>query len=254
MEDEKFEVIGGSLEKSLNGQTKLNLKTHMEEAWELSKNGKAEILQGVMLLMFVFMLLFWVLQNYFDANDIAALPASFQITLKLGLIIITAPILAAMLLLGISQSVGVKPTFIPLLKQALGSVVIILLALLVSILVDLGSQILSMAGVALGIAASIYLGMGTGFSMMLLVEKKLAPSQTIIQSFRVFNRHWAPLSIFYLVSILMFVVGAFSFGVAYIWLIPFYFNLKGVLYRELFGVKVKKRQNTSSQNESIFHA
>ena len=128
----------------------------------------------------------------------------------------------------------------------MGSALVILLALLVAALTDVGMRLLILPG--------LYLSMGTGFSLMLLVDKKLAPSQAILQSIKVFNKYWAPLIIFYVVSLFAFVMGMFSFGVAYIWLIPFYINFKGVLYRELFGVKVLSVKDQANQDETIFHA
>lgn len=253
MEEEKYKVIGGSYEKSINGDTKLDLTALVNEAWELSKKGKSEVMQGVLLMFFIVMVFVWALQSVFGVTDMTAISPRTQVTMELVFVIITAPIIAAMLLIGMSRSVGHIPAFFPLLKRAFGSFVIILLALLLAILVDVAGQVLSLAGLFVGVATTIYLGMATGFSMMLLIEKQLAPKDTIIQSFRVFNRHWPSLSLFYIGSLALFLLGMLTFGVAYIWLIPFYFNLKGVLYRELFGVSVKVDANKPKQ-ETIFNA
>lgn len=247
MEEKKqFEIQGGSLEKSLNGETQLDLKVIAKEAWDLSKERKSEILQGAMLIIVVAMVIFWGLLFYFDVSDLTQVPPKMEMTFQILLIIFSTPIIVAMLLIGMYHSVGVKPSFIALLKYALGSALVIVLALLVAALTDIGMRLLILPG--------LYLSIATGFSLMLLVDKKLAPSQAIMQSIKVFNKYWAPLIIFYIVSLIAFVVGMFSFGVAYIWLIPFYVNFKGVLYRELFGVKVLSVKNKSNPNETIFHA
>jgi uncharacterized membrane protein len=112
-------------------------------------------------------------------------------------------------------------------------------------------------GFALFLVPGIYLGLATGFSMMLYVEKQLPPSQAIMQSIRVFNRYWIQLSLFYMAAFVLFIIGMFTFGLAYIWIIPFYFNFKGILYRELFGIKVKQPNvevGNEKQVDSIFHA
>ena len=255
MEDEKFKVIGGSLEKSLNGQTKLDLKAIAQEAWDLSKKGKTEVMQGVMLLIFIVIVFAWVLQNVLGISEVSDITPRTKVAMGFIFTAISAPIMAAMLLLGMSQSVGLKPAFIPLLKRALSSLLVILLALLLSILVDISGQVLSLASLVFGYTAVLYLTMATGFSMMILIEKKLPPSQTIIQSFKVFNKHWAPLSIFYMGSLALLLLGMLSLGVAYIWLIPFYFNFKGVLYRELFGITVKnENDSTESSSQGVFNA
>ena len=89
---------------------------------------------------------------------------------------------------------------------------------------------------------------------MLLVEKKLAPSQSVILSLKVFHKYWMPLSVFYLVNYLCLALGALSLGFAYIWIIPFFINMKGILYRELFGVKVLSAKKQTNPDESVFHA
>jgi uncharacterized membrane protein len=245
-EEKQFEIQGGSLEKSLNGETRIELNAIFKEAWELSKNRKSEILQGAMLILVVTMFIFWGLLYYFDVSDLTQVPPKMEITFQILFIVFSTPIIVAMLLVGMYHSVGVKPSFIALLKYSLGSALVILLALLVAALTDIGMRLLILPG--------LYLSMATGFSLMLLVDKKLAPSQAILQSIKVFNQYWLALSIFYIVSLVAFVVGMFSFGVAYIWIIPFYVNFKGVLYRELFGVKVLSVKNKSNPDEGIFHA
>lgn len=254
MEEQKFEVLGGSLEKSLKGETKLDLKVLAKEAWVLTQNRKSEVLQGVMFIFFIAIVLAWVLQSVLGVTDFATAPPRILMGIKIAGLIITAPILATMLLLGISHSVGIKPPFFVLFKKIMSSVLVILLTLAIAALTDLSSSLVSSVNAQVGFILLMYLGMATGFSMMLLIEKSLSPSQTIIQSFRVYNRYILPLSFFYLGSALLFVLGMFTFGVAYIWLIPFYFNLKGILYRELFGVRVAKTTSASSTDESIFHA
>jgi hypothetical protein len=246
VDENEFEVKGGSIDRSLGGNFKIELKEVAQEAWQLSKSGKSEMLQGAMLVVFVVIALIWGLQAFFGVNDFTVMPVSVQITVQILLTAITAPIVATLLFLGLSRSVGIRPSLGAVLKQMFGSFLIVLLALLTAFLIDLGVKLLLLPG--------LYLALATGFSMMLLVEKSLTPSQAIIQSLKVFNRHWAPLIIFYVSSLILFVLGMFSFGVLYIWLLPLYFNFKGILYRELFGVKVNKTHKVDDHKGSIFHA
>ena len=255
MEEEKqFEIQGGSLEKSLNGETKLDLKVIAKEAWDLSKNTKTAVLHGVLLLFFIAILFAWALQSVFGITDLNLVPPRIMLSLKVVGIIVTTPIVATMFLLGISHSVGIKPRFSSILKSVMGSVVVILLALLLAAMSDVGSLVGSQISVLLGVAVLFYINLATGFSIMLLVEKRLAPSQCVIQSLRVFHKYWMPLSMFYLVYYVCLFLGALSLGFAYIWIIPFFINMKGVLYRELFGVKVLRVKNQSNSDETVFHA
>jgi hypothetical protein len=255
MEEQKqFEIKGGSLEKSLNGETQLDLKAIAKEAWGLSKNTKTAVLHGVLLLFFIAVLFAWVLQSIFGITDLNIVPPRMMISLKVAGVIVTTPIIATMFLLGISHSVGFKPRFLFILKNVMGSVLVILLALLLAAMSDLGSLVGSQISVLLGVAVLFYINLATGFSIMLLVDKKLPPSQCVVQSLKVFHKYWMQLSTFYLAYYCCLFLGALSLGFAYIWIIPFFINMKGVLYRELFGVKVPAVKNQSSPDETVFHA
>jgi hypothetical protein len=253
-EQKQFKIQGGSLEKSLKGEIHLDLKAIAEEAWNLSKNTKAAVLNGVLLLFFIAIVFAWVLQSWFGISDLSVVPQSMMVSLKVAGIIVTTPIIATMFLLGISHSVGIKPRFSSILKNVMSSILVILLALLLAAMSDVGSFVGSQVSVLLGVAMLFYINLATGFSIMLLIEKKLAPSQSVIQSFKVFHKYWLPLSVFYLVYYLCLFLGALSLGFAYIWIIPFFINMKGILYRELFGIKVLSVKSQSNLDESIFHA
>jgi hypothetical protein len=250
----QFKTEGGSVEKSLNGETQLDLKAIAKEAWDLSKNTKTAVLHGVLLLFFIAIIFAWALQSIFGITDLSVVPPQMMISLKVAGIIVTTPIVATMFLLGISHSVGVKPRFLSILKKVLGSVLVILLALLLAAMSDLGSLVGSQVNVLSGLAVLFYINLATGFSIMLLVEKKLAPSQCVVQSLKVFHKYWMPLSMFYLAYYCCLILGALSLGFAYIWIIPFFINMKGILYRELFGVKVRDVNNKPNQDEAVFHA
>jgi hypothetical protein len=253
-QQKQYEIQGGSLEKSLKGETQLDLKEIAEEAWNLSKNTKTAVLHGVLLLFFIAIVFAWILQSIFGISDLSVVPPTLMISLKVAGIIVTTPIIATMFLLGISHSVGIKPKFTSILKNVMGSVLVILLALLLAAMSDVGSFVGSQISVLLGVAVLFYINLATGFSIMLLIEKRLAPSQSVIQSLKVFHKYWMPLSIYYIVYYLCLFLGALSLGFAYIWIIPFFINMKGILYRELFGVKVLSSKNKSNPDEAVFHA
>jgi uncharacterized membrane protein len=249
VEHNKYDNVGGSIENSLQGKANLDMTALAKEAWNISQTRKGSLLQGSLLIFGVVLLCIAILEQIFDVQDWAVAPPNVQLALQIVVTVITAPLVAAMFMTGISHSVGERPAFSKVLRRIINSALVIFIAVLILVIVYLGFALFLLPG--------LYLGLATGFSMMLYVEKQLPPSQAILQSIRVFNRYWLQLSIFYMAAFMMFVIGMFTFGLAYIWIIPFYFNLKGVLYRELFGIQVK-RQDTEVTNEkesdSVFDA
>lgn len=249
MNQDKYENVGGSVENSLQGQVELDMQKLAKEAWTLSQTRKGSLLQGALLIFGLVLLCIAILEHIFDIQDWQTAPPNAQLALQIIVTIITAPLVAAMFMTGISHSVGERPAFSMVLRRIINSALVIFLAVAVLVIVYLGF--------ALFLVPGIYLGLATGFAMMLYVEKKLAPSQAIMQSIRVFNRYWWQLSLFYVGAFVLFFIGMLTFGLAYIWIIPFYFNLKGVLYRELFGIRVKTVNVELGQKQpvdSIFDA
>jgi uncharacterized membrane protein len=245
----KYDQVGGSVENSLQGGANLDIKILAKEAWNLSQTRKGSLLQGALLIFALVLLCIGVLEHIFDIQDWALAPPNVQLALQIVVTIVTAPLIAAMFMTGISHSVGERPAFSAVLRRIINSALVVFIAVLILVIVYLGF--------ALFLVPGIYLGLATGFSMMLYVEKQLPPSQAIMQSIRVFNRYWIQLSLFYMAAFVLFIIGMFTFGLAYIWIIPFYFNFKGILYRELFGIKVKQPNvevGNEKQVDSIFHA
>lgn len=253
-DNEQFEIQGGSLEKSLKGEVSLDLKAIAKEAWELSRHTKTPMLQGLLLLFFIAIVFAWILQSVLGFSDLNLVPPSTMLALKVAGVVVTTPIIASIFLIGISHSVGIKPQFFNVLKNILGSVLVILLALLLAAMSDLGSLLGSQINILFGLILLFYINLATGFAIMLLVEKRLAPSQCIIQSAKVFHRYWLPLLFYYVAYYSCLFLGIFTFGFAYIWIVPFFINMKGILYRELFGIKVKRSDNATSSDEAVFHA
>jgi uncharacterized membrane protein len=237
----------GSIQCALKGDSVVELKAGIEEAWLLTKNTKAAILHGVFFTISLTLLLIVLLQTWFKIDDWQIAPVSIRLGLNLLITVISAPLITALMLMGMAHSIGRTAHFIPIAKRLAGSGLLVLAAIMITALVNVGMTLLLLPGV--------YLAMATGFSLPLLVEKKLTPSKSILFSLKVFNIYWRQLVLFYMFFIFLFLLGAFTFGIAYIWIIPFYFNSKGVLYRQLFGIEGQSDSiDTNNKDESVFHA
>lgn len=247
MEQQNKHTQGGNIDKTLIGETILDLSACAKEGWTLSKQHFYSILQGGLFTLGMILLLLMLIGHFVSIDDLQKPSVSLSFGLNLLFTLITTPLITALMMMGISHSIGLKTTFIGLVKQLAASAMLIFCALMLGALVNLG--------IALYILPGIYLAMSTGFALVLLVEKKYRPSQAILMSMRVFNRYWMPLSQFYIVSFVLFIAGLFTFGIALIWLVPWYLHTKGVLYRTLFGVEVIGQPSTNTdKKDSVFYA
>jgi hypothetical protein len=246
--EEKKVTLGGDIDVTLRGETNIELVNCAKEGWSLSKANRGVLLQGSLFTLSMSLLLIFMIQIWFDVEDLQNISIEVSFLLNVLFTLLTAPLLTALMLIGIRQSVGMGSVFINLAKQLATSAVLIFTALMIGALVNVGMSILLIPG--------IYLSMSTAFSLPLLADKKLRPSKAIVLSVQVFNRYWRALAVFYIAAFVLFMAGLFTLGLAYFWIVPWYFNTKGVLYRELFGVQVisSGQPTASNKDETVFYA
>jgi uncharacterized membrane protein len=246
--DEKKITLGGNIDVTLRGETNVELASCAKEGWLLSKANRGALIQGSLFTLSMSLLLIFVIQIWFDVEDLQNVSIQVSFLLNVLFTLLTAPLLTALMVMGIRQSVGEGSVFINLAKQLSTSALLIFTALMIGALVNLGMSILLVPG--------IYLSMSMAFALPLLADKKLRPSEAILLSVQVFNRYWRTLAMFYLAAFVLFMAGLFTLGLAYFWIVPWYFNTKGVLYRELFGVEVISSGQTTAghKDEKVFYA
>ena len=65
----------------------------------------------------------------------------------------------------------------------------------------------------------------------------------------------------YLMVMLMFIAAAMLYGIGLIFVLPFFFHVKGILYREMFGIKLKliasdkpKGDDDNNNDSQVFDA
>ena len=246
MSEEKF-VVGGSLEKTLKGETQLGFKQLLAEAWKITAYTKGVLLQSVLLILCLALVLVVLGLKIFAVEDVQNIPRNVGMLLDMLLTGLTAPLITGVMMMGINHSIGLRSKPAMLFNYLAQGVWLAITALMVSVFIQFG-LILILPG--------LYLGAACSFALPLLVEKNLRPGQAILTSIRAFNKCWLVLSVFYLMFAVLFLASVFTFFIALIWVLPFYYNMKGVLYREIFGVNVSAEQLNASatKDELVIHA
>ncbi|MFC3121736.1 hypothetical protein [Agaribacter flavus] len=243
-----------SLLSALDGKKPLDVKDVLLRARSLcSKN----IFTLVISLLMVFAIIFAfgvVLVSTFNITkleDIERLQTEAGAMLGFVSTIVLAPLWAGVSMMSIN-SLRHKPikasdvfayfSFLP----ALG-----LSAVIVSILTEIGFALLVLPG--------LYVFMASVFVAPLIVEKKLGPISAIALSVRMVNAYFNQIAVIFLVLILLMIAVALSFGLAYIWVGPFYFNVKAILYQDLFSVVDEQDSSSNApsqtnENTGVFDA
>jgi len=96
-------------------------------------------------------------------------------------------------------------------------------ALIISVATTIGINLLILPG--------IYIYIGATFTMPLLADKKLGPISAIVFSFKAVNMYLQKVVLLHAVFLILMIL---SLGLGYFWLGPLYFNMKAIIYQDLF--------------------
>ncbi len=95
--------------------------------------------------------------------------------------------------------------------------------------------ILIIIGFILLVLPGIYLTIGYTLTLPLILHKGLGPWEAMEASRKAIHKKWWTVLGLYLVMMLLYAVSAIPLGLGFIWTIPMFFVLIGVLYVRLFG-------------------
>jgi len=255
--------IGGSVERAVKGEYVIDVKAILSEAWQHTVKSRMSINLGLLFVLVFGMVVSFIASSFFGGIELVfkeaqSLEQGSQALQLINVIVTIAvwPFIAGIEMMGVFHAIN-KPTQTKMVLSFLhrGSWVA-LCALLTSLLISIGFQLLIIPGVILAVLLSL--------TIPLVVEKKLTPVQAIVLSVKALRFKIAPLLAIYLVLFLALIslvlpivlllesslaplaIMVFLFGLSY--LAPWYYNVKGVLYREIFGVYVD--ENTSGTNST----
>jgi hypothetical protein len=262
VDEKKVVQIGGSIEKSLQGQYTIDVSSVLKEAWQLTLRSRVAINVG---LLFTFILAFvvsFLLSNSMGGFEQVIKDPKSTTILNIVVTIISSPFLVGVEMMGIFHAVGLKTNsklIFAFLKR--GSWVAVC-ALLTSVFITLGMSFFVLPGIYLAVALSL--------ALPLVVEKKLSPMRAITLSLQVTRFQWFKLlSIYSLLFIMLFlsliplvilattqfsVIGVMLFFFALTFLAPLFYNVKGVLYREIFGMHMQAIDSVPNQTNDTFSA
>ena len=238
--------IGGSVENAMKGNYSIDVQAVLTEAWQKTAKSRMSINVALFGVLFFGMMVSYVTSSFFGGIErVIEDQQLFQI-LNVVVTVAVWPFMAGIEMMGVLNAIN-KPTKSNMVFSFLsrGSWVV-LCALLTSLLVSLGLAFLFVPGIILAVLLSL--------TIPLVVEKKLSPGQAIVLSVKSLRFKLMPIFAIYgvLLMSLMFLLLPFAllaedalapiglvvliFGLSY--LAPWYYNVKGILYREIFGVAI----------------
>lgn len=236
------------IQRMLNKEYKLEVKQVLVRARELSSENNWTLVQGILLLIAVAMGLGFIFISIFDINEPAAVQNLSQTENAIASLVINvvlAPIFTGISMLAISSARGIKAKAVDVFAYVRYILPLGVATLLVSIVIDIG--------MLLFILPAFYAFMATTFCLPLIVDKGLTPLSAIILSVRMVNAYLFQMTTIFLIFVALMVGVILTFGFAYIWVGPYFFNVRAVLYTELFCSN-NEEQGNNIENSGVFDA
>lgn len=262
MDKNKVINVGSTVERAVQGDYSIDVKQVFQEAWSKTQLSRISINVGILLSLFIGMIATLIVGQYTGGVEAALENAETRFMINIIATLVTSPFVAGVEMMGVFHAVGLKTkprmTFSFLNRGAL----IAICALLVSTLTSIGFSLFVLPGFFLLVTLSL--------TIPLVVEKRLMPLKAITLSVKALRFQFFKLLAIYFILLMMTlcammpllvllktnfaVIGVVLFLFALTYLAPLYFNVKGVLYREIFGVQLTAENAELPENSGNFSA
>lgn len=248
--------VGGSVEKAVKGEYSIDVKSVLSEAWSHTQKSRMSINLALFSVMVFGIIVSYISSSFFGGIEVIIEDPELLQLINVIVTVAVWPFIAGIEMMGIAHALN-KPTQTKMIFSFLhrGSWVA-LCALLTSLIIGIGVQLFLIPGVILAVLLSL--------TAPLVIEKNMTPVQAVVLSIKSLRFKLLSLLSIYAVLLFSFVslllpiallidsplapigIMAFLFGLSY--LIPWYYNVKGILYRDIFGVFVKANTIQSDTN------
>lgn len=258
MEKNKFIQVGGSIEKAVVGDYSLDVKAILTEGWGLTKTTKLPLLIALLIVLVIGMVFITIASGYMGGIEAIVEDPNKQLIINLFSTVVIAPFIAGIEMMGVSHAVGIKTKSSFVFAFLKRSAFTALTALIIASLTSLGMYLL---------IPGIYLSVALSLTIPLVVEKNMSPIDAIVLSLKATRFQWFKLFQIYGILIIVFLISLLPIGAGIhpligltviftgmMWLAPLLYNVKGILYREIFGLKIQVTgDNNNSDNSNNPH-
>ncbi len=245
--------VGGNIETALSGKYTLSMGAVVSEAWKLTLRHFVRFTPAILALMLLQLVIFYVALSM-QIDDLPKMFAAFAnleqfdpsyisaiVVANFSYEVISAPFFASLCMMAMSHSTGfnTKPSH---LTKGLAFTVPVILATLASLLFQATASYLIPI-------LSLYLSVAFSHSILLICEKRMTPLQSLWMSLRASNKKIFVLFGLYSLIILMLIASVALWGIGLVITLPFYFHVKAIVYREMFGVTLTVVASKAEQDE-----
>lgn len=262
-------VLGGDLKKSLTEGYTLDFKQLFKDAFAITRSNYLPLITACLVTIVIVAMLYM-----FSFNQLSDLSETNQTLVNfIFSSFIVTPLVTGLQMMGIHHSIGLKSRvtdlfnfFNMILKLALASMIINIIVYATSVLL---SETLGEIGLQLSIIVMLYFNMAFCMVYPLIVEKKFPAQVAIKLSFKLVNKNLLQFTLLFILLGLIAFIALLPSGLGMLLFIPFYFNLMGIVYRQMCGVGIvatdtssdddgpsddHSQKNSKTKNDSEFEA
>ncbi|WP_085299665.1 hypothetical protein [Cognaticolwellia mytili] len=248
--------VGGSIDTAIKGEYNLDVVAILKEAWQITLKSRMAINLGLFFCLFIGMFVSIIASAPLGGIEEVIKDPQSMTLLNIIVTLVVYPFLVGVEMMGVFHSVGLKTRsqlVFAFLKR--GSWVAVC-ALLTSTLVTIGLTLFYLPGIFLAVALSL--------ALPLVVEKRLSPMKAITVCIQATRFQWFKLFSIYLLLALAVIISALPVAAAggselgfiaiafflfcLTFIAPMFYNVKGILYREIFGLQT---QSSTDKPDSI---
>lgn len=227
----------------------------LKRATQLSRTNNWLVAQALVVIIAISMAIYVIYMRFYGVESFSIIlenPQTFtkaqQATIELTLTIILAPLWTGAAMLSVWTNRGQKAQLtyifyfyklIPML--AIGAAIV---------------SLLTTFGFIMFILPGFYIFTATTFTLNLIADKQMTALSAIILSVKTVNKHLLKfLQLYGLMLLISAALLFISFGIAFLWIGPFYLNVKAVLYQDLFCNEQDTKFNQQGNDQSgVFNA
>ncbi|MBY8141689.1 hypothetical protein KW501_10780 [Vibrio fluvialis] len=257
--------LGGTVEQALSGQYQLKIGEVFKEAWDSTIKHFLSFSPAIVMLIIVQLAIFFIALKLQlgDAsviitaiNQDGAFPEGLVQAIFIANFsyeVVSAPIYAGVSLMAMSHAAGLTTKTRHISKGLQFTVPVIIATLCGLVLQGIGGMLFPLL--------SMYFSLAFSNSVLLICEKHVSPLQSLLLSLRAVNKKLLQLAVIYMVMMMLFVAAALFYGIGLIFVLPFFFHVKGIIYRNMFGIRLKivaappsDDDNNHNQDPQVFDA
>lgn len=236
--DKKHFVLGGDIHKSLSEGYQFDFKSLFKESWAVTRRHFLALIIACLLTFIILLSAYtFLMQASASLDENGAMVVNYLLTLLLA-----PPLLTALQMMGVNHAIGLKSKstdlfnyFNIILKLSLATMIISLISNVISVILV---QLMGDMGLALSVVVLLYMNMAFSLVYPLIAEKKVSPILALKLSFLLVNKNLRQFTLLFIFIMLLAVIALLPSGIGLFVFVPFYFNLMGIVYRQICGVGV----------------